>query len=403
MADEKISLMPAAAALTGAELVPLVQSATNKQENLTDIAAFVESTLDSVAAGTRWAPDIVTNPGTMIGNTTLSTGLSGGDTLMGGTGGAENLLLQSTSNAAQGTVALLSSDPTYTSNPATTPLFGVLSTRTVTSNYASQTLPPFIRDQSTRVLTTAGNAGPLANIGFEWRVTYKNANGVAAHLASGTLGYSTVAFMDRSTVQADGAAVNLGQHVSFRSTPTFSIANAGSFVTANSSLTCFQAAPTIGAGASLAAVNQFLVIDVVNSGTIDTQTGVNIPVLAGATVNIGILNASTTVNTPTIKAITVVGDTIPITAGVIRLNNTSGSSKTLTSAPTMANGQDGQIITLINTSANDVVIQDQGTLASSNLRLTAASITLSQRDNVTLMYNTIVGDWVQITNVVNIL
>jgi len=44
MADQKISAMPSAAALTGAELVPLVQSGANVQANLTSIGAYVTAT-----------------------------------------------------------------------------------------------------------------------------------------------------------------------------------------------------------------------------------------------------------------------------------------------------------------------------------------------------------------------
>jgi len=61
MADQKISAMPAAATLTGAELVPLVQSGANVQSTVGDLRAFgaayggFSSTLDqtgSTTAGT---------------------------------------------------------------------------------------------------------------------------------------------------------------------------------------------------------------------------------------------------------------------------------------------------------------------------------------------------------------
>lgn len=61
MADQKISAMPAAATLTGAELVPLVQSGANVQSTIGDLRAFgaayggFSSTLDqtgSITAGT---------------------------------------------------------------------------------------------------------------------------------------------------------------------------------------------------------------------------------------------------------------------------------------------------------------------------------------------------------------
>lgn len=44
MADQKISAMPSASTLTGAELIPLVQSGVNVQTTITDIADFTTAT-----------------------------------------------------------------------------------------------------------------------------------------------------------------------------------------------------------------------------------------------------------------------------------------------------------------------------------------------------------------------
>ena len=44
MADQKISAMPSAAALTGAELVPLVQSGANVQATVTSIGTYITAT-----------------------------------------------------------------------------------------------------------------------------------------------------------------------------------------------------------------------------------------------------------------------------------------------------------------------------------------------------------------------
>lgn len=58
MADQKISAMPAAATLTGAELVPLVQSGANVQSTIGDLRAFgaayggFSSTLDQTGSTT---------------------------------------------------------------------------------------------------------------------------------------------------------------------------------------------------------------------------------------------------------------------------------------------------------------------------------------------------------------
>ena len=94
-----------------------------------------------------------------------------------------------------------------------------------------------------------------------------------------------------------------------------------------------------------------------------------------------------------------IGDTITAEARVKTLDNSTGASLTLTSTPTIANGQDGQIITLINDdSADDIVIQDETSLGSSNLRLAgAANCTLGPRDAITLMYVSSLGDWIELS------
>jgi len=81
-------------------------------------------------------------------------------------------------------------------------------------------------------------------------------------------------------------------------------------------------------------------------------------------------------------------------ATVIVITTTSGAL-TLTAAPTIPNGYDGQEITVLNASANAVTVQDQGTLASSNLRLTAATVVIGVRNSIRLVYSSDVGDWVQ--------
>lgn len=105
------------------------------------------------------------------------------------------------------------------------------------------------------------------------------------------------------------------------------------------------------------------------------------------------------------QTITAVGNAITLPSLIknctIRLN--ADNNYTLTSAPTLANGFfEGQIVRIINEdTADTITIQDQGTLASSNLRLSANTIALAPRDNITLIWNGTIGDWVQLatTNV----
>ncbi len=87
---------------------------------------------------------------------------------------------------------------------------------------------------------------------------------------------------------------------------------------------------------------------------------------------------------------------------VVQVN--SAGNVTITAAPTIADGVDGQMLTVVNTdTADTITLQDQGTLASSNLRLTAATVALGPRQSIQLMYSATIGDWVQIGNRVAVL
>ena len=80
----------------------------------------------------------------------------------------------------------------------------------------------------------------------------------------------------------------------------------------------------------------------------------------------------------------------------------SDANYTLTAAPTIANGlADGQLVIIVNVGSFTITLQDQGTLAGSNLRLSAATVALGPRDSITLLYSSAIGDWLQIaqTNV----
>lgn len=145
-----------------------------------------------------------------------------------------------------------------------------------------------------------------------------------------------------------------------------------------------------------------------------THVGLNIPNLGNAawtnaiaidiaaqsgagTLNLGIRNAGQTVLTPSAaQNITAAGTAILANATTVQL--TADASYTLTSTPTVADGADGQILIIVNVDTVDTItLQDQGTLASSNLRLSANTIALGPRDSIILMYSSTVGDWVEIS------
>jgi len=76
---------------------------------------------------------------------------------------------------------------------------------------------------------------------------------------------------------------------------------------------------------------------------------------------------------------------------------TANASYTLTSVPTIAAADDGQIMIIVNVDTVDTItLQDQGTLAGSNLRLGATTRALGPRDSIMLIYDSVVADWVEL-------
>jgi len=229
---------------------------------------------------------------------------------------------------------------------------------------------------------------------------FKNVQGEARTIGAvfGPIGVNSA-----PTLRGDGAAVSTGIMVGFRDAATFDIANSGTL--AVGALQTIRSEAAIGSGVTVTSRTVIAPTDATGSGTLTTQIVLDIPVLAKGATNIGIRNAATYVATPsTAQIIDAAGDTILANADVVQLNNNTGGSITLTSAPTIANGENGQEVELISvSSAQNIVLQDQGTLASSNLRMVAAATTLGPRDSVKLRYNATIGDWVQSGPVVNVI
>ena len=70
---------------------------------------------------------------------------------------------------------------------------------------------------------------------------------------------------------------------------------------------------------------------------------------------------------------------------------------TATTVPILPPGSDGQRLRLVNVGSFTITLTDQGTMAASNLRLTAATVAVAARQSVELMYSATVGDWIQIS------
>ena len=233
-----------------------------------------------------------------------------------------------------------------------------------------------------------------AGLLFQVAPTLKNVNGEARTIGA-VLGW--VSLNSIPTFTGDGAAVTVAGHYGLRDIPVAGILSGGTVTLTD--VRSVHSGFTVNSGATVTARRGYHFADATGSGTVTTQIGMDIAVLTKGGTNIGIRNASTTVWTPSVQTLTAVGNAIVADASVKRLDNTSGGSLTLTSAPTIADGQDGQRVLLFNSSANNVVIQDQGTLANSNLRLSATAITLATRDSIELVFSSTVGDWIQVGQV----
>lgn len=149
------------------------------------------------------------------------------------------------------------------------------------------------------------------------------------------------------------------------------------------------------------AVTTFKGINVPNIGNavVTTVIGIDVAQQTSAGTNIGIRNAATSVYTPSGSQDLVAATAILANATIVKVTAASGSF-TSTAAPTVANGQDGQMLIIVNVdTANNVTLQDQGTLASSNLRLSANTIVLGPKDSIVLVYVSTIGDWIQVGQV----
>lgn len=89
----------------------------------------------------------------------------------------------------------------------------------------------------------------------------------------------------------------------------------------------------------------------------------------------------------------------PIVAGRSKVRVAgSGGAVTLTAAPTIADGTEGQLLLICGTSdTNTLTVQDQGTLPSSNLQLGAATRLLGIGDRLLLEFDATDGVWYEVS------
>lgn len=326
----------------------------------------------------------------------LLAGRSGGQTLYGGTGSGDDLLVRSTSHATEGMISLgANADEQVIVGGTTTPsssnaTFAVNSNRTITAggtNYGvdMRSLPTFTTTAGgnwtgadfTAIPTTTVNMGQITGVSFQ----------------AGPQGSSTTTTTTAIGMNAFASSAS--------STATVTDAISGNFQIGGliGPLTNSYGVRVISAQLFGSTVNAYGVKIATLPNATTQKIGIDVDAQSGSPTNIGIRNASTTVNTPsTAQNITAAGTAITVTASTAQL--TANASYTLTAAPTIANGQDGQVVTIVNVDSTDTItLQDQGTLAGSNLRLSASTIALEPRDNITLMYSSTIGDWIQISQV----
>jgi hypothetical protein len=238
-----------------------------------------------------------------------------------------------------------------------------------------------------------GNAGVLGSGNVvSAALTLKNPGGQARAITRYT------AMTMQAAVQGDGAVLTSGGTLGLFDNPQFVAVNGG---TVNASeVTAVHAQGAVAPGATVATRRGLRMRNPDGIGAVTTLIGVDIEPLTRGGTNIGIRNASTEVAVPSVATLPCTGRAIKPNAKVKRLDNTSGGALILTSTPTIANGQNGQLLMLFNSSAQPVTLQDQSNLTGSNLRLEAGNnVTLGRGDSLTLLFSSDIGDWIQIGHV----
>jgi hypothetical protein len=360
-------------------------------------ATTAQSTLalPSLTAGNRSSINTAI-PGQVSIDVSLSGGLSGGDTLIGGTASGDPLTIGSTSHTTRGVINLrdqvewMSEDKTQSSGSTPFTYAEIASARTLTLSSGTAAGNQFRFLQFSPTIVYGATSATFASFAINIAPIVKN------DTTSRTVNTCEMINVN-PTYRADTGTLTISGPVHYQCNPSWDVINGGTN-TAGSGFG-YSSTGVVNTGVTLAGYAHYSVGDLTGSGTVSgVQVGIDIPTLAKGGTNIGIRNAASTQWIPTTKAITAATDTIPITASVIRLNNTSGGSVTLgTTTPVMADGTNGQIIIIFNSSAQPVVLPDQSGTAGSNLRLAgAANLTLGTNDSVTVMFNTNINDWIQI-------
>lgn len=387
--------------------------------------------------------DIESNSSDWLVQYVLGAGRSGGQSVIGGTGGSDILTLTGSSSSTHaGSLAITSKTNIYnvTETVTATTYRGLLSVAgTYTLNFVNcdfgtgtgtgviDLSPTIIAQQSMlstgmapiRVGHTVKNLSSVNSIALAGasvvsRTTYTGDTqaGTTLQATADIFSSMTLTAVNSGTITASGDYVNFEARLAADAT--------SGTVNLSGSYEAFQmVAPVLTNSPTVATVTGFRVAPHSAGSTASNgvwigaltgagaNTGVLIAKPSGGTSNIGLQNSGATAFTPTTSTLTATTSTIDPSGTATRLANTSGGSLTLApaaSGPIIPDGVDGQILIVFNGGAQNVVLTDQGTQAGSNLRLATSGtpITLGQRDNITFLFSSTVGDWIEIarTNVI---
>jgi len=233
--------------------------------------------------------------------------------------------------------------------------------------------------------------------------THIRAAKLTVGLAANTIGNIVTDGFD--TMNYTGSASGYPNNNNFQNTTgntgSGTIAGSGSMVTLWGR---GQASEGAGASPTNYETARLIMSNGVNSGdlTIDTTaagtgTNRNIRLAPGGSAYSIVTDAdSALVYTPSAtQSITAASDTITAVTTYKLVSPTS--SLTLTSTPTIAAGTDGQILIILNiNNVRTITVQDEGTLAGSNIRLTTNTYAMARRDSLTLMYVSALASWIEI-------
>lgn len=134
-----------------------------------------------------------------------------------------------------------------------------------------------------------------------------------------------------------------------------------------------------------------------DQGIVPTWTGAHIW-SANGTFNAELIANGQLVTPSNPQTISAATDTIdPTVSPYTYLTNTTGNI-TLTSTPTIADGVDGQILVVMNStgSTGRVILQRKATLPGSNLSLGAATRVLFPGGSITLIFSSTSGLWMEL-------